>query len=51
MGLFTWYNGEVPKDMKIKQVYGILFAQDGRVLLRIENIDNKKYYSLAGGKP
>lgn len=51
MGLFTWFNGDVPKDMKIKQVYGILFVVDGRVLLRIENIDNKKYYSLAGGKP
>ena len=37
----------VPDNLTVKQVYGIVFSNDGRVLLRIEG--NK--YKLTGGKP
>lgn len=45
--IITWHNDKVPEGIKIKQVYGLLFVKDGRMLLRIE--DGK--YCLAGGKP
>ena len=44
---YTWYNTSVPKNIKVRQVYGIVFSNDFQVLLRIEN--NK--YKLTGGKP
>jgi ADP-ribose pyrophosphatase YjhB (NUDIX family) len=48
---FTWYDGEVSEGMQIKQVYGLIFSSDGRLLLRNEVKDNKTEYSLAGGHP
>ena len=51
MVTYTWHNGEVPKDLKIKQVYGILFSEDGRTLLRHVQNQNEDYFSLAGGRP
>ena len=51
MEVFTWKNGTVPKKLKITQVYGLIFTQDGRMLLRLENKGEKHVYSLAGGKP
>lgn len=47
----TWKDGVPPIDMKIKQVYGIAFSEDGRILLKVEIIDNKKNFNLIGGKP
>ena len=47
----TWHKEEVPKGMKIKQVYGLLFTRDGRFLVRIENKPKGKIYTLAGGTP
>lgn len=47
----TWHNGAVPEGMKIKQVYGLLFTEDGRFLVRIENNPKGKVYTLAGGTP
>lgn len=47
MVTFKWIKGEVPNELLIKQVYGIVFDDYGRVLLRIE--DNK--YLLTGGTP
>lgn len=44
---YTWYNTQVPNNIKVRQVYGIVFSDDYKVLLRIE--DNK--YKLTGGKP
>lgn len=44
---YTWYNIPVPSDLKVRQVYGIAFNDEGRIILRIEN--NK--YKLTGGKP
>ena len=47
MAKYTWSNTLVPKDIKVRQVYGIVFSNDFEVLLRIE--DNR--YKLTGGKP
>ena len=47
MANFTWIKNKVPDKLIVKQVYGIVFSDDGRILLRIE--DNK--YKLTGGKP
>ena len=44
---FIWIKSGVPNNLIVKQVYGIVFSNDGRILLRIE--DNK--YKLTGGKP
>lgn len=44
---YTWIKNNVPNNLKVKQVYGIVFSDDERNLLRIE--DNK--YKLTGGKP
>ncbi len=51
MDIFTWVDGPVPKDLQIKQVYGLLFTEDGRLLLRREVSNGKINYSLAGGTP
>lgn len=47
MTKFKWINNNVPNNLKVRQVYGVVFSDDGRVLLRIE--DSK--YKLTGGKP
>lgn len=44
---YTWIKENAPNNLKIRQVYGIIFSQDGKVLLRME--ENK--YKLTGGKP
>ena len=44
---FTWFKDSVPVQLPVKQVYGIAFSADNRVVLRIE--DGK--YKLTGGKP
>jgi 8-oxo-dGTP pyrophosphatase MutT (NUDIX family) len=47
MTKFTWFRNSVPEQLPVKQVYGIAFSADNRVVLRIE--DGK--YKLTGGKP
>lgn len=47
MAIFHWIGGDVPDNIKITQVYGIIFTEDSRVLL----IKEGNEYSLAGGKP
>lgn len=44
-----WREELVPKDMRIRQVYGVPFDDEGRVLLKVENFNGKKIFSLAGG--
>lgn len=44
---FTWFKSPVPEDLEVRQVYGVVFSNDGRILLRIE--DGK--YKLTGGRP
>ena len=51
MAIFTWHDGEVPEGTVIKQVYGLVFTQDGRLLLRTEEKSDRIKYSLAGGRP
>ena len=48
----TWKNEQVPQNMPIRQAYGIVFAKDGRMLVRIETKkDGRKVYCLTGGTP
>jgi len=47
MAEYTWFKDAVPEGLPVKQVYGIAFSDDNRVILRIE--DGK--YKLTGGKP
>ncbi len=47
MANFTWLKKELPPNIDIRQVYGIVFSDTGNILLRVE--DNK--YKLTGGKP
>lgn len=44
---YTWNNCAVPHNLKIEQVYGVVFSDDKRILLRVE--DGK--YKLTGGRP
>lgn len=44
---YKWYNGKVPKDIEIKQVYGIVFNEEGNIFLRIDD----GLYKLTGGRP
>lgn len=46
-----WFNGDVPKNLKVRQVYGIIFMPDGRIMLRVEGTKENPVYSLAGGTP
>lgn len=47
MAKFIWHEGGFPHDMEIRQVYGVIFSHDGRVLL----IEDNGKYSLIGGHP
>ena len=47
MTKFTWIKEEVPSNLIVKQVYGIVFSNDKRIILQFD--DNK--YNLTGGKP
>ena len=51
MATFTWYKGEVPNNLEVRQVYGLIFTRDGRMLLKVEDKSRGKVYSLAGGTP
>ena len=41
MATFKWFDGEVPANIKIKQVYGLVFTKDGRMLMRIEDVETQ----------
>ena len=51
MAKFIWCNGNVPNNMQIKQVYGILFSTDGRIFVMAEKLADRIKYSLPGGHP
>ena len=51
MAILTWHACKVPKNLIIKQVYGVIFTKDGRTLLKVEKKEYGKEYSLAGGTP
>jgi 8-oxo-dGTP pyrophosphatase MutT (NUDIX family) len=44
---FSWNKAKVPDNIVVRQVYGIVFTEKGKIVLRIE--DGK--YKLTGGKP
>ena len=44
---FIWHEAPIPKDMPITQVYGVLFTDDGRIMLRVD----KGFHGLVGGAP
>ena len=46
-----WREMPVPENLRIRQVYGVPFSSDGKILLKVENKGEKKIYSLAGGTP
>lgn len=46
-----WHNGKIPRNLEIKQVYGVPFSKDGRIMLMVKKIENRIVYSLAGGTP
>lgn len=46
-----WIEDEVPTNVEVRQVYGVVFTKDGRILLKCEEKKGKKIYSLAGGTP
>lgn len=46
--MYKWYYmDKVPTNIEVKQVYGIVFSNDGKVVLRVEN----GKYKLTGGRP
>ncbi len=47
MAEFIWHTTPVPNDIQVRQVYGFLFVDDGRLLIRV---DGHKH-SLPGGRP
>lgn len=47
MGIYKWVDGEVSPELPVKQVYGIVFSKDGKILLKKDG----EHYSLPGGKP
>lgn len=51
MAIIKWKRGYVPKGMEIRQVYGVIFTKDGRILLRTYVEEGKRKYNFAGGTP
>ena len=47
----TWHNEDVPQNLKVTQVYGVIFTNDGRTLLKVRHYQNNTSYALAGGTP
>ena len=47
----TWFDGEVPQNLETRQVYGLVFSADGRILLKVELKKGKKVFSFGGGTP
>ncbi len=45
----TWHYGLPSKRMQTRQVYGVIFAPDGRIMLKVSSENGKKEYSLIGG--
>ena len=41
---FTWFKKELPTNLDIRQVYGIVFSDNGNILLQID----KNKYNLTG---
>ncbi|MCQ2568879.1 MAG: NUDIX domain-containing protein [Candidatus Saccharibacteria bacterium] len=44
---FIWHEAPIPNNLPITQVYGVLFTDDGRIMLRVDN----SFHGLVGGTP
>lgn len=51
MAIIKWFDGEVPANLKTRQVYGLVFTTDGRMLLKVEEKSKGKVFAPAGGTP
>lgn len=47
MTLYKWIETSVPKGLEIRQVYGFIFAPDGRLLV----LEDEGIFTLPGGRP
>lgn len=47
MSTLQWFEAVMPVGLEVRQVYGFIFAADGRVLL----LEDEGKYNLPGGKP
>lgn len=47
----TWFFGEPPKDMLVRQVYAVVFDKTGRTLLKSEKVGEKNVFGMIGGTP
>lgn len=46
-----WIEKEVPENVKVRQVYAVVFNEQGKVLLKHGDKKGGKTFSLAGGTP
>lgn len=44
---FIWHEAPVPEKLPVRQVYGVLFTDDGRIMLKVD----EGFHGLIGGKP
>jgi len=47
MNTRQWFEAVLPAGLKVRQVYGFIFAPDGRILL----LEDQGVFNLPGGKP
>ena len=47
----TWHEGHVPHELSVTQIYGLIFDNEGRILLKVEEKRGKKVFAPAGGTP
>ena len=47
MNTIQWFEAEVPNGLTVKQVYGFIFDDHGRILL----FEDQGVFNLPGGKP
>ncbi len=45
----SWHTGPVPEGMRIRQVYGVIFNEDGQTLMKVDNFHGNRVYTIAGG--
>lgn len=44
---FVWHEAPLPDDLEVRQVYGVLFTADGKIMLRVDD----GFHGLIGGSP
>ena len=51
MKILDFCYDEVPENVKVTQIYGVPFTENGKILIRKEIHKGKDFYSLGGGTP